>query len=169
MENKIDNSVNYINKFKKIYNKRKKTFLLILVLAIIALIGLNIVNIYKINSNKKIAEKYIQAGLLLASKDNVKAKTLYREIIYSKNKFYSQLSLNTMIENKLEKNENEVLKLFEAVQQINLKREEKNLIKLKKALFLIKISKDIKGKQLLKEIVEDNSTWSSIALEIQNL
>ena len=169
MENKIDNSVNYINKFKNIYNKRKKTFLLILVLAIIALIGLNIVNIYKINSNKKIAEKYIQAGLLLASKDNVKAKTLYREIIYSKNKFYSQLSLNTMIENKLEKNENEVLKLFEAVQQINLKREEKNLIKLKKALFLIKISKDIKGKQLLKEIVEDNSTWSSIALEIQNL
>ena len=169
MENKIDNSVNYINKFKNIYNKRKKTFLLILVLAIIALIGLNIVNIYKINSNKKIAEKYIQAGLLLASKNNVKAKTLYREIIYSKNKFYSQLSLNTMIENKLEKNENEVLKLFEAVQQINLKREEKNLIKLKKALFLIKISKDIKGKQLLKEIVEDNSTWSSIALEIQNL
>mgnify|MGYP007071990362 CR=1 FL=1 len=169
MENKIDNSVNYINKFKKIYNKRKKTFLLILVLAIIALIGLNIVNIYKINSNKKIAEKYIQAGLLLASKDNVKAKTLYREIIYSKNKFYSQLSLNTMIENNLEKNEDEVLKLFEAVQQINLKREEKNLIKLKKALFLIKISKDIKGKQLLKEIVEDNSTWSSIALEIQNL
>ena len=169
MENKIDNSVNYINKFKNIYNKRKKTFLLILVLAIIALIGLNIVNIYKINNNKKIAEKYIQAGLLLASKDNVKAKTLYREIIYSKNKFYSQLSLNTMIENKLEKNENEVLKLFEAVQQINLKREEKNLIKLKKALFLIKISKDIKGKQLLKEIVEDNSTWSSIALEIQNL
>jgi len=169
MENKIDNSVNYINKFKNIYNKRKKTFLLILVLAIIALIGLNIVNIYKINNNKKIAEKYIQAGLLLASKNNVKAKTLYREIIYSKNKFYSQLSLNTMIENKLEKNENEVLKLFEAVQQINLKREEKNLIKLKKALFLIKISKDIKGKQLLKEIVEDNSTWSSIALEIQNL
>ena len=74
-----------------------------------------------------------------------------------------------MIENNLEKSEDEVLKLFEAVQQINLKKEEKNLIKLKKALFLIKISKDIKGKQLLKEIVEDNSTWSSIALEIQNL
>mgnify|MGYP004004250977 CR=1 FL=1 len=93
MENKIDNSVNYINKFKNIYNKRKKTFLLILVLAIIALIGLNIVNIYKINSNKKIAEKYIQAGLLLASKDNVKAKTLYREIIYSKKLLYHEVDI----------------------------------------------------------------------------
>ena len=74
-----------------------------------------------------------------------------------------------MIENNLETSESEVLKLFDAVQKKNLDKEELNLIKLKKALFLKKISKNDESKKLLKEIIEDNSAWSNIALEIQNL
>ena len=169
MENKINNHTSLNNKLIVILKNKKKTFLLILVSLIIILLGANIFNIYKNNKNKNIAEKYIQAGLLLASKNNVKAKSIYKEIIFSKNKFYSQLSLNTMIENNLETSVSEVLKLFDAVQKKNLDKEELNLIKLKKALFLMKISKNDESKKLLKEIIEDNSAWSNIALEIQNL
>lgn len=169
MENKINNNNSFNNQFVNIFNKRKKTYLFIIVSLFIILLGINIFNIYTDNKNKNVADKYIQAGLLLASKNNIKAKSIYKEIIFSKNKFYSQLSLNTIIENNLETNEGEVLKLFDLVQKINLDKEELNLIKLKKALFLMKISKKEESKKLLKEIVEDNSSWSNIALEIQNL
>ena len=49
-----------------------------------------------------ISEKYIQAGLYLASKDEKKSKDLYEEVILSNNKFYSILALNTILENLLE-------------------------------------------------------------------
>ena len=80
--------------------------------------------------------------------------------------FYSLLSLNKIIENDLEKDSNEILKLFEVVENINLKKEHKNIIKLKKALYLNKISKTEEAQKLLQEIISNNSTWKEIALEI---
>ena len=71
-----------------------------------------------------------------------------------------------MIENDLENDKNKILNFFEIIQNIKLEREEKNLIKLKKALFLIKISQVKEGNELLKQIVDDNSSFSDIALEI---
>ena len=169
MNDEKNNSTSFANKILNIFKKKKKTFLSILIILILALISINILKIYKDDKNKKIAEKFIQAGLLLSSKDNDKAKSLFKEIILSKNKFYSHLSLNTLIENNLEKNKDEVLKLFEVVQKIDLDKEEMNLIKIKKALFLLKISKIKESKKLLNEVIDDNSTWSNIALEILNL
>ena len=46
------------------------------------------------------------------------ALRLYEEVILEKNKFYSQLSLNSIIENDL-KNDEEILQLFDQV--INIK------------------------------------------------
>ena len=71
-----------------------------------------------------------------------------------------------MIENNFENDKNKILNFFEIIQNIKLEREEKNLIKLKKALFLIKISQEKEGNELLKQIVDDNSSFSDIALEI---
>ena len=46
-----------------------------------------------------ISEKYVKAGILLSNNKNEKAlKNYYEEIILSKNKFYSILALNTIIE-----------------------------------------------------------------------
>ena len=85
----------------------------------------------------------------------------------SKNKFYSILALNTIIEKNLVKNVEEVLELFEVVEKNNNEKEQKNLIKLKKALYLMKSSNnDAKAQKLLKEIIEDKSSLSSLAIEI---
>ena len=169
MEDKVNKSSSLINNLFNILKQRKKTFLSILILLVLVLLSINILKIYQDGKNKKTAEKFIQAGLFLTSKDNDKAKSIYKDIILDKNKFYSHLALSALIENKLEENKDEVLKLYDVVQKIKLDKEEKNLIKLKKALFLIKLSKNKEGKKLLKEIVDDNSTWSNIALEILNL
>ena len=71
-----------------------------------------------------------------------------------------------LIDNNLEENEDEILKLFEMIEKINLKKEEKNLVKLKKALYLQKVSKEELSKKLLNEIILDNSIWKNSALNI---
>ena len=75
----------------------------------------------------------------MAAKDTEKSKNIYKEIILSKNKFYSLLALNNLIENNLEENSNEVLSLFETVEKISIDKDQKDLIKLK-SLYLLKIS-----------------------------
>ena len=102
----------------------------------------------------------------MSNEENEKSKLILKEIIKSKNKFYSPLSLNIIIDNNLEENEDEILKLFEMIEKINLKKEEKNLVKLKKALYLQKVSKEELSKKLLNEIILDNSIWKNSALNI---
>ena len=83
----------------------------------------------------------------------------------SKNQFYSFLALNSIIENNLEENSTNVLELFKSIENISIDSEQKNLIKFKKALYLIKISNVEEGNRLLKEIISDNSIWKEAALE----
>jgi predicted negative regulator of RcsB-dependent stress response len=165
MENKIKENFN-IEYLIGIFKNNIKLILGILFLVSFILLG-GIYYDYKQNvKHKKISEKYIEAGIILASKNREKSKNIYKEIILSKNKFYSILSLNNIIENNLEENNNEILKFFEILENLNLNKEEKNLIKLKKAIFLISISREQDGKKLLKEIVSDDSLWKESALEI---
>ena len=166
MENEIDYKLNLTEKVIVVFKKKKKLLISILSLLIIILLGLTFFNFYQNNINDKIAEKYIKAGIYLSSKNNKKAKSTYSEIIASKNNFYSILALNNIIENDLENNSEEILKLFKIVENTNMNFEQKNLIKLKKALYLKKISKDKEGNMLLDEIITDNSIWKETAIEI---
>ena len=133
---------------------------------VLTLIGTIYLNHQKDSRNKEISEKYIKAGIYLSSDDKIKSKDLYKEIALSKNKFYSLLSLNNIIEHELEENSDNVLKLFKSVENIIIEEEQKNLLKFKKALYLIKISKIEEGNRLLKEIISSNSIWKEAALEI---
>ena len=81
----------------------------------------------------------------------------------SKNKFYSLLSLNNIIDNNLEENSEKVLKLFDVVENMRINNERKNLIKLKKALYLKKIFKNNEANKLITEIIKDNSIWKDIS------
>ena len=168
MEQKIDKSFENKNKFFSILKENK--IKLVGALLITLILSLTFI-FYKMNDNKKnilISEKYIQAGLLLAANENEKSKKLLEDIILSKNKFYSVLALNTILEKNLEKDENKVLNYFEVVKNLSLRQEQKDLVILKKALFLIKISKIDEGKKLLKKLIEGESNFKSLSKEILN-
>ena len=165
MENNITDKPDLVEKITNTVKKKKKLLLLIIFIIIAILLGIFFFNYYQDNKNEKISEKYIKAGIYLASKDKEQSKLLYKEIIFSKNKFYSILALNNIIENDLEENSDEVLKLFEIIENINITTEQKNLVKLKKALYFKKISRDKEGNKLLKEIIADNSIWKETAIE----
>ena len=166
MENEITNKSNLTEKISNIVKEKKKLLLSILFIIVATLLAIVFLNYYQDNQNEKVSEKYIKAGIYLSSNDKEKSKSIYKEIISSKNKFYSILALNNIIENDLEENNDEVLKFFEIVEKINISLEQRNLIKLKKALYFKKISRDTEGNKLLEEIIADNSIWKETALEI---
>ena len=65
----------------------------------------------------------------------------------SKNQFYSLLSLNTILEKDLEQDFEKIMNYFEIVENLGHSKEKKDLILLKKALYLIDNSKKKEGKQ----------------------
>ena len=149
-----------------IVQNNKKKLIVVLCVLIISVISTIFFNFYKAGQNKIISEKFIEAGILLSSKNLENSKEIYEEIILSKNKFYSPLALNTILENNLEKDSKKILNYFAKIEQLKIEFEQKNLIKIKKALYLIKINKNNEGEKLLKEIISDNSIWKNTALEI---
>ena len=116
--------------------------------------------------NTLISEKFIQAGIHLAANDKEKAKIIYEEIILSGNKFYSILSLNTILEKKLVLDREKILNYFKLIENVASNDESRELINLKKALYLIKESDNKNGDNLLQNLIESNSTFKSIAIGI---
>jgi hypothetical protein len=166
MENKTINNLNFIETTLSVLKKRRKYIFTILTLILIAILIIIFLNFQQAKKNSKNSEQYIKANIYLTKKDKKNSKIIYKEIIKSGDKLYSILALNSILENDLEENNEEVLKMFKIVESIDLKEEKADLIKLKKALFLTKISKASEGNKLLKEIIEKDSVWGKIALEI---
>lgn len=168
MEDNTQKNKNFSDNVINIIKNNRNIIIIILFLSFISLIGISYLGHYKENQNIKISEKFIQAGLLLQNNEKKESNNIYKEIIQSKNKAYSLLSLNNIIDNKLEKDQNEVLKLFNTIESIKLEQGQRDLVKLKKALYLIKISKNQEGNKLLNEIISTNSIWKNTALDILN-
>jgi len=166
MEQNIENKLILKSRLTNFYNQnRLKIFFSISVL----LISVIFFSFVKYNSEKKtmlISEKYIQAGLYLATNKKENAKNIYEEIIASKNKFYSILALNTIIEKDLVTDKDRIMEFFDMLERSNLTSKNIDLLTLKKALYLIKIS-DIKpGNDLLKTLKNKNSSLKFIAEEL---
>ena len=145
-------------------NKLKIFFtILIIILVIFTFFFMKFTNEKK---NIIIGEKYIKAGLYLASSDMSKAKAIYEEIIFSENNFYSILSLNTIIEKNLVSDKNKIIDYFKTLEKSITSKDQKDLIKLKQALFLFKESEIEAGNSLLKELIEENSNLKKIAQDL---
>ena len=164
MEN--EEKINFLERTKIFIKENKRIFISIIILIFLVFTSIKYYDYYQESQNEIVSEKFIQAGIYLSSNKKEKSIDMYEEIILSKNKFYSLLALNEIIDNELKTNEKEILKLFEVIEDIKVKNEQKNLIKLKKALYFIKISKDEEGKKLLNEIISDSSMWKDTAAEI---
>ena len=103
---------------------------------------------------------------MLAEQKNDEANEIFGNIIMSKNNFYSILALNTIIEKNLEKDENKILSYFDIIEKIKNSKEQKDLISLKKALFLLKNTRVEEGNKILKKLIETDSKLKFLAKEI---
>ena len=166
MEENIEKKQELKSRLIHFFDKNKFKFFILISLIVITIFALSLFQINVKKKNSLIAEKYIQAGIYLANKKNADATLIFEEIIESKNKFYSILSLNTILEKKLLTDKEKILQLFEKTEKIIETKDQRDLIKFKKALFLINNSEFEKGKKILQDIANSKSDLKFLAEEI---
>jgi len=166
MEEKLEDKIDFKNKFIKFYHSNKVKFIIFCFILILIVIAIFIIKQINESKNITLAEKYVQAEILLSSNKNEKAKQLYEEIILSKNKFYSILALNTIIEKDLISDKKKIIEYFSTLEKSTSNKDNKDLIILKKALYFLKESNTQESKVLLKNLIENNSNLKKIAQEL---
>tara|TARA_B100000161_G_C33435845_1_gene362361 strand:- start:217 stop:726 length:510 start_codon:yes stop_codon:yes gene_type:complete len=166
MEQNLEKKIDFKEKLFFFFTKNKLK--LIISFFLILSIGVFLI-FFKFNSEKKnnlISEQFIQAGINLDLNKTELSKKIYSEIIFKKNKFYSVLALNIILEKKLETDENTILSYFKIIENLKLPKEKKDLVTLKKALFLIEKSKTTEANKILNNLIENDSKFKDVAQEI---
>ena len=108
----------------------------------------------------------IFTAIFLYQQKNEKAKKIYEEIILSNNKFYSILALNTILEKNLISDKKKIINYFSIIKKTAKNTDQEDLIILKKALYHLKESDIQNGNKLLNKLINKNSSFKSIALEL---
>ena len=168
MDQNTDKKVEFIDKLKLFLIAQKIKIILFLSILVLFLIIFSIMKINQERQNILMSEKFIKANVYLSSGNKEKSKEIYEEIIKSENKFYSILALNGIIENNLENNQDTILEYFASIENLNHVQENLDLLKFKKALFLLKNLQNKKGNELLQDLIDNNSNLKSLASEIIN-
>ena len=137
-------------------------FFTILFLSFVAFIVIDIKNK---NKNILMSNQYNEANILIKNNNKKKAINLLLKIIDEENSFYSPLSLYLILENELEKSPEKILILFDKVIKIKkIDKENKNLIIIKKALYLTKIGNEQEILGILNPIINSDSIWRKEAI-----
>ncbi len=166
MENNIENKIELKDKINSFYKEHKVKIILLICIFFIFLIIIFALKINFEKKNKLISEKYITAGLYVASNEIEKSKQIFEEIILSKNKFYSILALNTILEKNLVTDKKKMLDYFEIVENVIENEEQLELLMFKKALYLIKNLEIEEGNKLINTLIKKNSKYNSLFEEL---
>ena len=166
MDQNTEKKVEFKDKLKLFFIEQKFKIILFFSAFLLVLIIFSVMKINQERQNIMISEKFIKANIYLSSENKEKSKKILEEIIKSKNKFYSILALNTILEKELEINEEKIINYFDTLQNISIPPEQKDLLTLKKALYLLQISKTQEGKNLLKKLSNSDSYLKKISDQI---
>ena len=166
MDESLDKKIDLKDKIKSFFEKNKFKLVIFLFFLLAAFLLIFLFNENQKRKNILLSEKFVKARLLLSSGDKEKATEYYDEIILSKNKFYSILALNTILEENLESDKEKILTYFAIIEKIDITENSLDLIRFKKALYLMDNSEKKNGIEILKKLIEKNSNLKSIAEEV---
>ena len=121
------------------------------------------------NSNDKkieISEDFIRAHVFLNNKNNNEAKEILKDIVMEKNTIYASLSLFLLIDENLIQDKKTILSYFDYVFDNNsFSKEDINLLRLKKAIYISDIKKENEIIELLNPLINSDSVWRAQALK----
>ena len=167
MEQNSDKANNIQEKIYSILKKNKIKILILIIMLVILIFSFFLLNENKKKNNVLTSEKYYKATIFLSEDKKFEAKNNLQEVILSKNKIYSLLALNTILEKNLESDSNKILSYFNLLEKLNFSQNIKDLIIFKKALYLIKINNPKAGNEILSNLIEKNSSLKSLAQEVK--
>ena len=153
--------------YKEIFKKNLKKLIVLLICVIFSLIAyVSYIDLQKKNEIK-ISEKYTQAVIYFKKKKKYECKLLLENIIGQDHKFYSPLALYFIIDNELETDTLKIINFFDEILKINsIDKENLNLIKIKKAIFLFNKGDEESIIKTLNPVVNSDSVWRNIAIKL---
>ena len=166
MEPNFDNKIDFKSRLTIFYKENKIKTLMFFFGILILLVSIILVEAFNKKKNIQISEEFIKAGILYTGDEISKSKKIYENILKSNNSFYSILALNNIIEKGLEKNNAKVLEYFDIVEKSQKKKEQKDILNFKKALYLLKYQNNQDAKILLNELVDSDSEIKNLAEDI---
>ena len=159
--------INYIEHSVKFVKKNIKAFIVLLIIALIFLFGFLLLENLQKKNNIQIAENYSQALLMIKQKKIKKSKILLEGIIDKDHQFYSPLSLYLIIDNNIEKEKSKIITYFDKIIKNNsIDVEDINLIKIKKAIYLINLDNEELIIETLNPVINSNSVWRNLAINL---
>ena len=166
MQQNQDNNIEVKNRIIDFLFKNKKLIISFFITSFVIISLLIFIKIKNEKKNDLISEKYIEAGIYLSNKEINKSIKIYDEIILSKNKFYSILALNALIEKNLIEDKDKMLNYFEIIEDLKIDKDRRDLLLLKKALYLKKYSSSEESEKLLRKLIDTDTKLKEIVEEI---
>ena len=160
-----NNKLDFQEKLNSLVKKNKIKIFLTLFVLLLLIISIAIFKNHKIKANKLIGEKFIQADIYLVSDNPTRAIKHFEEIILSGNKFYSILALNKILEKNLITDKKQIFEYFKILENLNHENENLDLIKFKKALYMIKVGDEKTGNFILNDLIKSDSNLKKLAQE----
>lgn len=171
----MDEEIQLINqntrkeKFKNFILNNKKILIGLCSITILATISIFIFLELKTKNQLKIASKYNEITQLYEKNNSKKISKDLINIISEKDKTYSPLALNFLIDNKIINNRDQINSFFDLIiNEIKLENEIKNLIIYKKALYNSDSSSENNLLKILKPILNSESIWKSHSLYLMS-
>ena len=156
---------NLQNKIKNFIKKNLKNLIILSFFLIFIIISYLFYNDIQEKNVIKLSEQYTQATIQFKQKKIEVAKQSLEKIIDKSHKFYSPLALYFIINNNLETDSLKIINYFDKILKINsIDKENLNLIKIKKAIFLFSIGNEELVIKTLNPIINSNSFWRNIAI-----
>jgi len=154
----------------KIFNFIKKNFKKLIVISILLIILLFAYFFYvslQKKSEIKLSENYTQATIQFNQKKTNQSKLLLENIIEKNHKFYSPLALYFIIDNNLESDSLKIISFFDKILKIrSIDKENLDLIKIKKAIFLFNLGNEESIIKTLNPIINSDSVWRNMAIKL---
>ena len=166
MSNEILNN-SFQNKATNFIKKNLKNLIILSIFLILTLFSYFFYNNLQKKNELKLSQQYTQAIIQFKEKKINVSKNLLENIINKKHKFYSPLSLYFIVDNNLETNPAKIIFFFDKILSIAfMEKENLNLIKIKKAIFLFSLDDEELIIKTLNPIINSDSVWRNIAIKL---
>ena len=158
---------NFQNRILNLIKKQLKKIIILFIFIIFLFFSyLFYINLQKKNE-LRISENYTQATVQFKKEQLSESKFLLESIIKKSHKFYSPLALYFIIDNNLENDPLKIINLFDKILNINsIEKENINLIKIKKAIFLFNIGDEESIIKTLNPVINSDSVWRNMAIKL---
>ena len=166
----MDEEIQIINqntrkeKLKILFTIIKKILISLIIIVFLTIILFFWYSEFKNNKQANLAFEFNEITQSYNSNKNKNVGKKLIEIINKKDKTYSPLALNFIIDNQILENKSEINDLFDIIINIKLEEEIKYLIIYKKALYNSENSKENELLKILNPILNSESIWKSHSL-----